>query len=93
MRFPVASIFFIVLGFVFAVAWAIVSRFLGAVKDALLPLSGVTGNASRTDLINLLPNVFAFLCLLMFAVGIVLAYFLEATSDDPEYYYKEDENL
>lgn len=82
MRFSLASLFFIGVGFAFLALWGIFSFVLSEVNDALLP--GPTG-ASTT--MELLPTAFGVLCAIFFITGIVLVFVLDSLADEPEMYW------
>ena len=88
MRFPLAAMFFIVVGFIFLACWGVSSYLLSVVTDAMTPLANDLGQPSYTELLTTLPWAFGFICALFFVVGIVLFFVLDATAEEPEMYWR-----
>lgn len=72
------------MGFIFFALWAILSRYLGAVYDALY----TDAPAGAQSIMDLLPTAFGVLCALFFVVGIVLFFVMESLADEPEMYWR-----
>ena len=93
MRFPIAAMFFIIIGFIFLVFWAVSSYLIDIVVDTMSPLSTtITNNTDRASFQNILaelPLAFGFICVLFFIVGVVLFFVLEANADEPETYWRK----
>lgn len=85
MRFPVAALLFIIASFIFFVIWAVGSRLLESVADALLP----TAATEASNIITLLQTSFGILAALFFVTGIILVFILDATADEPEMYWRQ----
>ena len=88
MRFPLAALFFVVLGFIFLAFWSVSSYLIDVVVDAMTPLAADLGSSSYDDLLVMLPYAFGIICVLFFVVGIVLFFVLDATADEPEMYWR-----
>lgn len=88
MRFPLAAMFFLITAFIFFCFWAFSSFLLDAVVTAMTPLASDLAEPSYTNLLTLLPWAFGIICVLFLVAGIVVVFFLEATADEPEYYYR-----
>ena len=89
MRFPLAALLFLVASFIFFVIWAVSTYMLSAVSDAMNPMSSMLsaeGAASFTGMLDLLSVAFGIICVIFFVAGILLFFFLESVSDEPEYY-------
>ena len=85
MRFSISAIFFIIAAFIFFVIYAVGSRLLQVVADALIPYAPT--EADR--IITLLQNGFGVIAVLFFIIGIVLIFVLDSFADENEYYYVE----
>ena len=88
MRFPLAALFLIIVSFSFFCAWAVTSYMLDAVATAMTPFATELGEASYTNLLTLLPWAFGIICVIFFVSAILLIFFLDATADEPEMYYR-----
>lgn len=84
MRFPLASLFFIVASFIFFCFWAVMSLYLDTIKNALTPLASADALVS----INLIPTAFGIICVVFFLAGILLIFVMDALADEPEMYYR-----
>jgi len=84
MRFSIASLFFVCLGFIFFVLWAIFSFFLSEIYDALSP-SAPVGAMTTLDLV---PVAFGVICAIFFVTGLVLIFVLDSLADEPEMYWR-----
>lgn len=85
MRFSITSLMLIVSSFIFFAFWAFGSLLLESVSDALLP----TATSEATNIINTVQTAFGVIAAVMFFAGILLTFVLDATSDEPEMYYRE----
>ena len=85
MRFPLASLFFLIGSFIFFVIWAFGSFMLDFTVDALTP----TAPAQALYMINLLQTAFGIMSALFFIVGVVLIFILDAMSDEPEIFWRQ----
>jgi len=88
MRFPLAALFFIVIGFIFFVIYAVSSYLINTVKDTMTPLADSLGSASYNNLLAVIPYAFGIICVLFFVVGIILFFVLDATAEEPEMYWR-----
>lgn len=88
MRFPLAAMFFIIVGFIFLACWGVSSYLLSVVVDAMSPLAVKLNSSSYNNLLVELPWAFGIICVLFFVVGIVLFFVLDATADEPEMYWR-----
>ena len=88
MRFPLAAVFFIVLGFIFLAFWGFSSFLLSSVVDAMTPYANELGQSEYSNLLVELPVAFGIICVLFFIVGIVLFFILDAMADEPELYWR-----
>ena len=88
MRFPLAAMFFVIVGFIFFAIWAVSSYLINTVKDTMTPLASDLGSSSYSNLLTLLPTAFGIICVLFFVVGIVLFFVLDATAEEPEMYWR-----
>lgn len=89
MRFPLAALLFLVASFIFFIIWAVCAYMLSAVSDAMNPLSSMLsaeGATSFTGMLDLLSVAFGIISVIFFVAGILLFFFLESVSDEPEYY-------
>ena len=89
MRFPLAALLFLVASFIFFIIWAVCTYMLSAVSDAMNPLSSMLsaeGATSFTGMLDLLSVAFGIISVILFVAGILLFFFLESVSDEPEYY-------
>ena len=84
MRFTFASLFFIVLGFIFLVLWGFFSFYLDTIYDALAP--SAVGNS--LELMENISLAFGVICALFFVVGIILIFVLDSFADEPETYWR-----
>ena len=89
MRFPLASLFFLIAAFVFFCFWAYSSLVITTVSDALTPLGSGFSTSNFSDLVALLPTVFGIICALFFIIGIVLIFVMDSLADEPELYWRE----
>lgn len=92
MRFMIASIFFIVAGFIFFAFWAFTTFLMDSVDNALTPmltlLSG-TSQSAVSSTFNLIQTGFGIFAVLFFLVAILLAFFADSWRSDPETYYRK----
>lgn len=90
MRFPIAAIMFLAAAFIFFIIWAVMSFFLSTVYDTLSPLAtfSATDNAAYLNDLSSIQFAFGILCVIFLIVGIILIFFLESWSEEPEYYYR-----
>ena len=88
MRFPLAALFFIIIGFIFFIIYAVSSYLINTVKDTMTPLVNELGSASYNNLLTVIPYAFGIICVLFFVVGIVLFFVLDATAEEPEMYWR-----
>lgn len=84
MRWSIASLFFICVGFIFFALWAILSLFIDTVYDALY----ATAPVDAQTILDLLPTAFGVLCALFFVTGIILFFIMESLADEPEMYWR-----
>lgn len=92
MKWPAASLFFLILSFIFFIIWLVSSFLLDAVYKAMMGVRGTLTASSNHSFTNILNNIsvgFGIICVLFFVCGIVLFYVLESWSDEPEYYYRQ----
>lgn len=89
MRFPIASLYLLVTSFIFFCFWAFSSYLLGTVATAMTPLAADLGEPAYTKLLTLLPYAFGIICAIFFVAAILVIFFLEATADEPEMYYRK----
>jgi len=85
MRLSLASLMLIVGSFIFFLFWAFSSLLLGSMSDALLP----TAPAEAVTIINTVQTAFGVIAAVLFFAGVILVFILDATSDEPELYYRE----
>ena len=90
MRFPIAAIFFLITSFIFFIGWAVSSFFINTIKTNLQDQVTALGNSQLNEIWTTLPTAFGVICLLLFVIGIVLLFFLDATRDEPEYFWREE---
>lgn len=88
MRFPIASLFFLVFSFIFFVCWAVASYMLGTLTDEMGKHTYLLGSFSGEyeSLLALLPAAFGVISALFFVFGILLFFILDALSDEYEVY-------
>jgi H+/Cl- antiporter ClcA len=85
LRFSIASLFFICLGFIFLCLWGFFSFLLDSIYNALSP-------TAVDDSILLMQDIswaFGVICALFFIVGIVLIFVLDSFADEPEMYWRQ----
>jgi hypothetical protein len=86
MRFPLASIFFIIASFVFFMCWSVgtfvIDEIGGGLDDTALP-------SEYQDTKSLLStNTFGILSAIFFVIGILSIFLLDALADEPELYWR-----
>lgn len=84
MRFPIASIIFVIASFVFFIIWACMSYFIDQFTTALTPYAPSQAQETMT----LLTNAFGFFGVLFFFIGVVLVFLLDSTRDEPETFWE-----
>jgi hypothetical protein len=84
MRWSSASLFFVCAGFVFFALWALFSRYLNEIYDAMY--AGAPAGAQT--IMDLLVTAFGVLCALFFITGILLFFFMDALAEEPEMYWR-----
>lgn len=84
MRFCLASLFFIVVGFIFLAIWGFFSFYLDTIYAALAP----TALGNSLALMENITLAFGVICALFFIVGIVLIFVLDSFADEPETYWR-----
>lgn len=84
MRFSLASVFFIVAGFIFLVLWGFFTLYLKTIYDALEPMA--VGNT--VEIMENITTAFGVICALFFVVGIVLIFVLDSFAEEPELYWR-----
>jgi len=84
LRFSIASLFFVCLGFVFFALWAFFSMFLNEIYTALYP-TAPTGAMHTLDLV---PTAFGVICAIFFVTGILLIFILDSFAEEPEMYWR-----
>jgi len=87
MRFPLASLFFLITSFVFFISWAVSSYLITAVDDALTPTASFS-TSSFSDLVTLIPTAFGVICVLFFIAGIILIFVMDSLAEEPETYWR-----
>lgn len=84
MRFSIASLFFISMGFVFLAFWGFFSFVLSEVNSALYD----SAPADAQTILDLLPSAFGVMCAIFFVTGIVLVFVLDSLADEPEIFWR-----
>jgi uncharacterized membrane protein SpoIIM required for sporulation len=85
MRFPKAAIMFMIGAFVFFLMFAVSSRIINEVDTALTPFdSGY--DSTYQDIKNNIPTAFGLIVLILFVVGVIVAFFVDALGEEYEYY-------
>lgn len=84
LRFNIAALFFICVGFGFFVCWAVLSFMLDTIADVLVP----DANPSAVAIIEQLPVAFGIICAIFFVTGILLIFVLDSLADEPEMYWR-----
>ena len=88
MRFTLASLFFIISGFIFFILWAVTSLLISETHDSMLPfIEGM--NQELLDMFTLLPMAFGIICAIFFVTGILLVFILDSLADEPEMYWRK----
>lgn len=90
MRFPIAAIFFILTSFIFFIAWAVSSFFINTIKTNLQDQVTALGNSQLNDMWTTIPTAFGVIGVLLFVIGVVLLFFLDATRDEPEHFWESE---
>lgn len=84
MRFSLASLFFIIAGFIFLALWGFFSFLHEQIFDALTP----TAPTEAIGIFTLLGDAFGVLCAIFFITGIVLFFVLDSLADEAEMYWR-----
>ena len=85
MRFPIAALLFVISAFIFFVIYAVGSRLISFVVNALSPTAPAEALATMT----VIQTAFGILAAIFFIVGIVLIFVLDSLADEPEKYWRE----
>ena len=88
MRFPLASVFFIIASFIFFAIFAVSSLLITEVGDALDAIDDDLGG-DYPYIVQLLPTAFGIIAAIFFVVGILLIFVLDSLADEPEMYWRE----
>ena len=88
MRFTIAALYLLVTAFIFFCFWAFSSFLIDTVATAMTPYATDLGEPSYTNLLTLLPWAFGIICVIFLVAGVLLVFFLDATADEPEMYYR-----
>jgi len=89
MRFPLAALFFIIASFVFFAGFGMSSWLIDEMGNGLQDNVDSLGNSTLNNLWTLIPSAFGIIGALFFIVGVLLIFVLDATADEPEYFYRE----
>ena len=87
MRFAIAALLFVLAIFGFFIGFSVSSLLLGEVGDALAPHAARVGSSTLDAELILIPTAFGIICSIALCL-IVLVFFLDSVSDEPEYYYR-----
>ena len=88
MRFPLAAMYFIIIGFIFLAIWGVSSYMISQFGLALDPFVEEINESGLNDLMTTIPYAFGIICVLFFVVGIVLFFILDANAEEPELYWR-----
>jgi len=84
MRWSLASLFFVIAGFIFFILWAILSFVINEVYDALVS----SAPSGALTVFNLLPTAFGVICAFFFCTALILVFVLDSLADEPEMYWR-----
>ena len=88
MRFPLAALFFIVGSFIFFACFGMSSWLIDEMGSGLQSNVDDLGSSELNNLWSLIPSAFGVIAVLFFIVGVLLIFVLDATADEPEYFYE-----
>lgn len=86
MRWSIATITFFVTAFIFFIFFTISSLLLSETMSAMSPFYAMLGDSTLNYYQTLLPTAFGVICVIFFVAGILVYYFIDATSDESDYY-------
>lgn len=88
MRFPVAAMFFVIASFIFLAVFAVGSLLLTELGDGLQSNVDRLDNDKLDEYWRVIPQAFGVIGAIFFITGILLFFVMDATMDEPEYFYE-----